>query len=122
MTSSTTSGPCSRAAADSSTARQACWPASASSTPGSGGVTSPRHWSRPAEGVAVDATITRLAEFATGLRYEQLPSGVVDLAVGRLVDALGCAVGGMDSEQARIALAVSPSVCVEPDGEIEFTG
>jgi 2-methylcitrate dehydratase len=72
--------------------------------------------------VAVDATITRLAEFATGLRYEQLPSGVVDLAVGRLVDALGCAVGGMDSEQARIALAVSPPVCVEPDGEIEFTG
>lgn len=71
----------------------------------------------------MDSTIARLAEFAAGLTYEQLPSDVVDLAVARLVDALGCAVGGMDSEQARIALAVSPQVCADPEGnEIGFAG
>ena len=70
----------------------------------------------------MDATITRLAEFAAGLSYEQLPADVIELAVGRLVDALGCAVGGMDSEQARIALAVSPQVCEPGDGENDFAG
>lgn len=64
----------------------------------------------------MDATITRLAEFAAGLSYEQLPADIVDLAVGRLVDALGCAVGGMDSEQARIALAISPRLADDDEG------
>jgi 2-methylcitrate dehydratase len=64
----------------------------------------------------MDATITRLAEFAAGLSYEQLPAEVVDLAVGRLIDALGCAVGGMGSEQARIALAVSPRLADDDEG------
>lgn len=64
----------------------------------------------------MDSTIARLAEFAAGLTYDQLPTEVVELAVARLVDALGCAVGGMDSEQARIAVAVSPRVCADHDG------
>ena len=65
----------------------------------------------------MDATITRLAEFTAGLRFDLLPRDVVELAVGRLVDALGCAVGGMDSEQARIARAVSPRICDDDDGD-----
>jgi len=71
----------------------------------------------------MDATITRLAEFAAGLSYEQLPTEIVDLAVARLVDALGCAVGGMDSDQARIAVAVSPQVSADPENpESGFAG
>jgi 2-methylcitrate dehydratase len=62
----------------------------------------------------VDVTIDRLARFAAELSYEQLPADVVDLAVARLVDALGCAVGGMDGEQARIALAASPQLADDP--------
>lgn len=66
----------------------------------------------------MDATIGRLAEFASGMSYEDLPADVVELAVARLVDSLGCAVGGMGSQQARIALAASPELAA---GE-EFSG
>lgn len=61
----------------------------------------------------MDATIQRLADYVTGLRFEDLPDDVVSLAVDRLVDALGCAVGGMGSEQVRIALEISPRVGAE---------
>lgn len=58
----------------------------------------------------MDTITARLAEYAAGLRFDDLPSAVVELAVARVVDSLGCAVGGLGSEQARIALAVSPRV------------
>jgi len=56
----------------------------------------------------MDDTTRRLAEFAAGLHFEDLPQEVVDVAVVRLVDSLGCAVGGMHSEQARISRTIAP--------------
>jgi 2-methylcitrate dehydratase len=58
----------------------------------------------------VDATTRRLAEFAADLRFEDLPAEVVDVATVRIVDSLGCAVGGMRSEQADIARTIAPRV------------
>lgn len=56
----------------------------------------------------MDGTTRTLAEFAADLRFEDLPEDVVAAAVVRLVDSLGCAVGGMHSEQADIARAIAP--------------
>jgi len=51
----------------------------------------------------VDSTTEQLASFATGLRYADLPDAVVHEAKRRLIDTLGCALGGADSPPARIA-------------------
>jgi 2-methylcitrate dehydratase len=52
----------------------------------------------------------RLAQFAADVSFEKLPASTVT-AVKRLVlDTLGCALGAIDSEPARIAEAVTPSL------------
>jgi 2-methylcitrate dehydratase len=56
-----------------------------------------------AASVATDAMLTELAEFASGLRYFDLPQEVVHDAKRRIVDTLGCGYGGLDSAPARIA-------------------
>lgn len=45
----------------------------------------------------------RLAEYANGLRFEDLPRAAIDEAKRRLVDTLGCALGAWDSDPAKIA-------------------
>src|SRR5437667_7646925 len=52
----------------------------------------------------------RLAQFAADISFDKLPAGTVT-AVKRLVlDTLGCALGAIDSEPARIAERVTPSL------------
>lgn len=46
-----------------------------------------------------------LAEYACGVRFEELPAEVVALARRHLVDTVACALGGASSEPARIARA-----------------
>jgi len=58
-------------------------------------------------GVTSDAMLTELAEFASGLRYFDLPPEVVHDAKRRIVDTLGCGYGGLDSPPARIARDVA---------------
>lgn len=50
----------------------------------------------------MDGTTRRLAQYATGLRWEDLPAATVHEAKRRLIDTLGCAVGGWDGEPSRI--------------------
>ena len=45
----------------------------------------------------MDALTTQIAEFAAQTRYEDLPGPVTDAARTRIVDAIGCAVGGRNS-------------------------
>jgi len=47
--------------------------------------------------------IERLADYATGLRYRDLPLEAVHECKRRLIDALGCVVGGFDAEPTVIA-------------------
>jgi 2-methylcitrate dehydratase len=72
-----------------------------------------------AETAAAGEQITeaqRLAQFAADISFEKLPASTIT-AVKRLVlDTLGCALGAIDSEPARIAEAVTPSLAAGERG------
>ncbi len=55
----------------------------------------------------MDRLTQQLAGFAATLRYDDIPSPVLDRARQSLVDTLGCAFGGRNCEAARIALAIA---------------
>ncbi len=51
----------------------------------------------------MDGMIERLAGYASGLRYRDLTPEAVHEGKRRLIDALGCVVGGFDAKPTRIA-------------------
>jgi len=55
----------------------------------------------------MDEILRSIAEFATGLSYNELPNNVQIAAKERLIDSLGCALGAIDCETARIGLALA---------------
>ncbi len=58
--------------------------------------------------------MTTLAEtlsgYAAALRYDDLPAEVVHLAKRFIIDSIGCALGGYDSEPARVARELAGAV------------
>ena len=52
----------------------------------------------------------QLSSYAVGLRYDALSPEVVHQAKRLIIDTLGCAVGGYDSEPARVAREVAATV------------
>jgi len=52
----------------------------------------------------------RLARYAAGLRYENLPPEAIHEAKRRLLDSLGCAMGALHSEPATIARTLARTV------------
>ena len=54
--------------------------------------------------------VEQLCAYATALRYEDLPSAVVQQAKRLIVDSVGCALGGYASEPAKIARAMAATV------------
>ena len=58
----------------------------------------------------MDRTSEMLSAYACGLTYEELGPEVVEQVKRTLVDTLGCAVGGFDSEPAAIARALAEGV------------
>jgi 2-methylcitrate dehydratase len=62
--------------------------------------------------VGPDATVTgRLAAFAAGLEFADLPGEVVHQAKRILLDALACALGGRHEPDVRLALRVYGELC-----------
>ncbi|WP_432974775.1 MmgE/PrpD family protein [Dactylosporangium sp. CA-233914] len=57
----------------------------------------------------MDETIRSIAEYAAKQTYDDLPDVVRSGAVKLALDALGCAIGGLDSDQARIARRLVPA-------------
>ena len=55
----------------------------------------------------MDSMIERLAEYAASLRYQDLTPESVHEGKRRLIDALGCLVGGFDAEPTAIARALA---------------
>lgn len=49
---------------------------------------------------------TQLASFVSDLTFSDIPPGVVKKAKATLLDTIGCAIAGMDSEATRAALSV----------------
>ena len=70
--------------------------------------------------------MTTLAEslgaYAADLKYEDLPSGVIHQAKRMIVDSIGCALGGFDSEPTRIALAQAATITSTEPATILCTG
>ena len=54
--------------------------------------------------------VEQLSAYAAALRYEDLPSEVVQQAKRLIVDSVGCALGGYASEPAKIARAMAATV------------
>jgi 2-methylcitrate dehydratase len=54
--------------------------------------------------------VEQLSAYAAALRYEQLPREVVHQAKRLIVDTIGCALGGCESEPARIARDIAGTV------------
>jgi 2-methylcitrate dehydratase len=54
-----------------------------------------------------DPLTAKLARFAAGLTPASLPSSVAEVAAVCLLDTLGCAVGGVETETTKIARAVT---------------
>ncbi len=55
------------------------------------------------DAAGADATVRRIADYACGLRFSDLPPAAVQACKRRLVDTLGCAVAAFDAEPCRIA-------------------
>lgn len=63
---------------------------------------------RPADDTnGADATICRIADYATGLRFADLPAEAVHACKRRITDTLGCAIAAFDAEPCRIARAMA---------------
>lgn len=52
----------------------------------------------------------QLSDYGTSLKYTDLPSDVVHLAKRFIIDTIGCALGGYDSEPSKVARAVAGAV------------
>lgn len=63
----------------------------------------------------MDTSISRLADFAAGLRFEHLDASVAHDCKRRLIDALGCGVAAFDAPPSRIARKLAARV-EPPDG------
>ncbi|MCC7484607.1 MAG: MmgE/PrpD family protein [Burkholderiales bacterium] len=70
----------------------------------------------------MDPTITRLAYYATGLEYRDLSAAAVHECKRRLIDTLGCAVGGYGAAPAAIARRIAGGVRASPSARILGTG
>ncbi|OQV08072.1 hypothetical protein CLAIMM_12397 [Cladophialophora immunda] len=55
----------------------------------------------------MDATLERIAEFATSVRPEQIPANVLEKANDILLDSLACAYAGFQCPGARVAAAIT---------------
>src|SRR5262245_53696854 len=66
--------------------------------------------------------VDRLADYASALRYEDLPPEVVHQAKRMIVDTFGCALGGYDSEPAAIARGLAETVTSSEPATLLCTG
>ena len=64
----------------------------------------------------------RLSEYASALRYEDLPADVVHRAKCFFVDSFGCALGGYDSEPVRIARELASNITSKQPARIFCSG
>lgn len=70
----------------------------------------------------MDKTTRTLANYTSGLKFEQLPEGAVRQVKRRLIDAVGCGIGGYASEPAEIARRIAAVNRGEPPARILGSG
>src|SRR5262249_49459051 len=59
------------------------------------------------DAAGADATVRRIADYASGLSFAALPADAIHACKRRIVDTLGCAVAAFDAEPCRIARALA---------------
>src|SRR6516225_10612066 len=64
----------------------------------------------------------RLARYATGLRYEDLPEDIVRLAKRTILDTVGCAFGGYAAAPSKIALRLAGGVSAKQPATVLISG
>ena len=70
----------------------------------------------------MDNTTRTLAEYVTQLSYERLEASTIREAKKRLIDSIGCGLGGFASEPATIARGMAAKASGEPGAQILGTG
>lgn len=70
----------------------------------------------------MDNTTRTLANYVAALQYDRLPPGAIHAAKAHLIDSIGCAYGGFDSEPAIIARRMAASVNSTPPARVFGTG
>ncbi len=70
----------------------------------------------------MDKTTRALADYVVNLEFSQLTASALHQAKRRLIDTLGCAAGGYDSEPAAIARRIAARQQGEPAARIIGTG
>ena len=76
----------------------------------------------PNESSPMSTVAERLGAYAASLKYEDLPSEVIHSAKRILMDTVGCAFGGYDSEPGKIARAVAGMVTSSQPATILCSG
>ena len=66
----------------------------------------------------MDSTIERIAAYARALTFESLTEEAVHETKRRIIDTLGCALGGYDAEPCRIARKIAGRVKSDSGGRI----
>lgn len=66
----------------------------------------------------MDATIERIADYACSLNFPALPAEVVHQAKRRVIDTLGCALGGYDAQPCKIARKLAGRVHADQGARI----
>ena len=70
----------------------------------------------------MDAVTDAIARYAVDLSHDDLTAAAVHGMKRRLVDSIGCALGGLNGEPVRIARQVAASTHGEPSARVFFTG
>jgi 2-methylcitrate dehydratase len=70
----------------------------------------------------MDNTTRTLAEYVTRLRYDRLEPNTIREAKKRLIDSIGCGLGGFDSEPATIARRLASKSSADPVAHVLGTG
>jgi 2-methylcitrate dehydratase len=68
------------------------------------------------------AVAETLADFAVGLRYEDLPGDVIRSVKRSILDTIGCAFGGYGAEPSRIASMLASRVTATPAATVLCSG
>ena len=70
----------------------------------------------------MDALTEHLSSYVAGLAYDDIPADAVHGMKVRLVDTIGCAIGGQDGEPVTVARALAREAGAATPGRVWFTG
>lgn len=70
----------------------------------------------------MDNTTRTLAEYVTRLSYDRLQPNTIREAKKRLIDSIGCGLGGFDSQPATIARRLAAKSTGQPEAHVLGTG